>query len=73
MQSGQCGNIFDTKNGAGFMEYNGKAYCEADYAALFAKLCNACKKPLVEDYIVAVDKLWHKGCFGCAVSLCQRK
>ncbi|RKO92858.1 transforming growth factor beta-1-induced transcript 1 protein-like protein, partial [Blyttiomyces helicus] len=60
----QCGKVFDI--GQGFMESDGKAYCEEDFMSLFANPCFGCAKPLLADYVTAVGQKWHRECFGCA-------
>ncbi|KAJ3049794.1 hypothetical protein HK102_012416, partial [Quaeritorhiza haematococci] len=62
---GQCGRTFDAASGVGFMEYDGKAYCQEDYAALFAKTCAGCSKALLDNYMIACGAMWHTGCFKC--------
>ncbi|KAI8852968.1 hypothetical protein BC829DRAFT_383427 [Chytridium lagenaria] len=59
-----CGKLFPP--GAGFLEKDGKAYCEDDYFSLFATLCAGCSKPVVGEYVSAVDREWHPECFTCS-------
>ncbi|KAI9139322.1 LIM domain protein [Paraphysoderma sedebokerense] len=60
----QCGKEFGTN---GFLEHEGKAYCEEDYFNLFAPVCGnpKCEKPIMADTINALGKTWHPGCFVC--------
>ncbi|XP_013392482.1 PDZ and LIM domain protein 5 isoform X2 [Lingula anatina] len=50
----------------GFIEVNGKLYCENDYAKYFAPSCNKCNKPVVGDCINALNQQFHPECFLCA-------
>ncbi|KAL7750703.1 hypothetical protein RI367_004048 [Sorochytrium milnesiophthora] len=59
----QCGKQF---NDGGFMEHEGKAYCEEDYFNLFAPKCGQCQKPVLADTINALGKSWHPACFVCS-------
>lgn len=58
----QCGTKLEDK---GFIEVDGKLYCESDYAKYFAPNCGKCHKPVVGDCIHALDKDWHPDCFTC--------
>ncbi|TPX36723.1 hypothetical protein SmJEL517_g01248 [Synchytrium microbalum] len=60
----QCGKNFGAQEG--FLEHEGKAYCEEDYLNLFAQKCNRCGAGLIGDYIIAMDAYWHQACFSCA-------
>jgi hypothetical protein len=62
----QCGKTFGRDDL--FMQYDGKAYCEDDYASLFAGRCAGCHLFLTTEYITALDKTWHNECFVCSVS-----
>ncbi|ORZ30754.1 hypothetical protein BCR44DRAFT_1443963 [Catenaria anguillulae PL171] len=59
----QCGKPL---TGVGFMEHQGKAYCDEDYFALFAPPCGACGKPVMADCVAALQQSWHPSCFVCA-------
>ena len=48
----------------------GKIYCAADYADLFAPKCTGCKKPCGAGgaggkVLEALGRVWHVGCFSC--------
>ncbi|KAJ1568933.1 hypothetical protein HK405_012098 [Cladochytrium tenue] len=58
-----CGEVF--RAGAGFLEKDGKAYCEADYFQLFSNLCKQCMKPIMGEYVSAMDAEFHIECFVC--------
>ena len=62
----QCGKTFDSE--CLFMQYDGKAYCQEDYASLFAGRCAGCQQNLMGEYISAMDKNWHNECFTCSVT-----
>lgn len=51
-----------------FMECQGKPFCAEDYATIFASRCVHCLKPLLEDYVSALDKSYHVKCFTCSVN-----
>ena len=46
-------------------QHEGQMYCADDYKRLFLLACDKCKQPLLENYITAMDKNWHKDCFVC--------
>lgn len=53
---------------AGFHERKGKPYCRQDFIALFAPKCQGCERPLTDNYLSALQGVWHPECFVCAVS-----
>ncbi|XP_041977738.1 paxillin isoform X2 [Aricia agestis] len=58
----QCGEQFGED---GFHERDGKPYCRADYFDMFAPKCGGCSKPIMENYISALNTQWHPDCFVC--------
>ncbi|CAG5011780.1 unnamed protein product [Parnassius apollo] len=58
----QCGQQFGEE---GFHERDGKPYCRADYFDMFAPKCGGCSKPIMENYISALNTQWHPDCFVC--------
>lgn len=62
----QCGQQFGEE---GFHERDGKPYCRADYFDMFAPKCGGCNKPIMENYISALNTQWHPDCFVCKVSI----
>ncbi|KAL3858007.1 hypothetical protein ACJMK2_012625 [Sinanodonta woodiana] len=58
----QCGRPFGED---GFHEKDGKAYCRADYFEMFAPKCGGCGRPIMENYISALNRHWHPDCFAC--------
>uniref|UniRef100_A0A493T3Y9 Leupaxin n=1 Tax=Anas platyrhynchos platyrhynchos TaxID=8840 RepID=A0A493T3Y9_ANAPP len=51
---------------AGFHERKGKPYCRQDFIALFAPKCQGCERPLTDNYLSALQGVWHPECFVCA-------
>ncbi|XP_036382632.1 paxillin isoform X2 [Megalops cyprinoides] len=58
----QCGAFFGPE---GFHEKDGKAYCRKDYFDMFAPKCGGCARAILENYISALNCLWHPECFVC--------
>ncbi|NWH98059.1 LPXN protein, partial [Tichodroma muraria] len=61
-----CGKVFGDE---GFLERNGKPYCHQDFLALFAPKCQGCERPVTDNYLVALDSVWHTECFVCTECL----
>lgn len=53
---------------AGFLEHNGKPYCHQDFLAMFAPKCQGCERPVIDNYLSALQGVWHAECFVCTVS-----
>jgi hypothetical protein len=54
-----------------YVEYQGKAYCALNVAPCYklarGSICCSCNKPLQENYLKVLGRLYHKGeCFKCA-------
>lgn len=49
----------------GFVEEDGKLYCEADYARLLAPNCARCGQVALGQIVKALDRTWHPHCFLC--------
>ncbi|KAF7486552.1 Hypothetical predicted protein [Marmota monax] len=64
----QCGAFFGPE---GFHEKDGKAYCRKDYFDMFAPKCGGCARAILENYISALNTLWHPECFVCRVRSLQ--
>ncbi|KAI2809505.1 hypothetical protein BLOT_000654 [Blomia tropicalis] len=61
-----CTECVKPLNPYNFYEKNGKPYCEDDYHKLFSPKCAGCKQPIKDNnYIRAMGKDWHPGCFKC--------
>uniref|UniRef100_A0A8C5LLR7 Paxillin n=1 Tax=Leptobrachium leishanense TaxID=445787 RepID=A0A8C5LLR7_9ANUR len=58
----QCGAFFGPE---GFHERDGKAFCRKDYFDMFAPKCGGCTHAILENYISALNTLWHPECFVC--------
>ncbi|KAI6068285.1 Leupaxin isoform X1 [Aix galericulata] len=58
-----CGKVFGDD---GFHERKGKPYCRQDFIALFAPKCQGCERPLTDNYLSALQGVWHPECFVCA-------
>ncbi|XP_077947575.1 paxillin a isoform X2 [Gasterosteus aculeatus] len=58
----QCGAFFGPE---GFHEKDGKAFCRKDYFDMFAPKCGGCARAILENYISALNSLWHPECFVC--------
>lgn len=52
----------------GFHERNGKPYCHRDFLAMFAPKCQGCDRPVTDNYLSALQGVWHPECFVCTVS-----
>ncbi len=55
----------------GFVEEDGKLYCERDFEAFLAPVCFKCKSKILADCCNALDKHFHPECFVCAA--CKQK
>ncbi|XP_035754332.1 leupaxin, partial [Egretta garzetta] len=60
-----CGKVFGDD---GFHERSGKPYCRQDFLAMFALKCQGCDRPVTDNYLSALQGVWHPECFVCAVS-----
>lgn len=57
-----CMSLIDV----GFVEENGKLYCEKDYADYLAPKCHKCHSTILAECCSALDKTYHPECFCCA-------
>ncbi|OAF68607.1 hypothetical protein A3Q56_03616 [Intoshia linei] len=57
-----CSKVFGSE---GFHEYENKPYCTLHYTELLAPKCAFCSKPIIDKYIVVINKTWHRECFKC--------
>ncbi|XP_066490701.1 leupaxin [Tiliqua scincoides] len=62
-----CGNVFEND---GFHEKNGKPYCQKDFLALFSPKCRGCDRPVMDQYLSALNAVWHSECFVCGDCFC---
>ncbi|XP_017694972.1 PREDICTED: leupaxin [Lepidothrix coronata] len=61
-----CGKVFGDE---GFLERNGKPYCCQDFLAMFAPKCQGCERPVTDNYLSALQGVWHPECFVCTECL----
>ncbi|XP_033716622.1 leupaxin isoform X1 [Tursiops truncatus] len=57
-----CGEVFGEE---GFHEKDKKPYCRKDFLAMFSPKCGGCNRPVLENYLSAMDTVWHPECFVC--------
>ncbi|CAF0747191.1 unnamed protein product [Brachionus calyciflorus] len=50
----------------GFVEENGKLYCEKDFETYFAPKCAKCSHTILGECCYALEKTYHSECFVCA-------
>uniref|UniRef100_A0A8D0F7D8 Leupaxin n=1 Tax=Strix occidentalis caurina TaxID=311401 RepID=A0A8D0F7D8_STROC len=55
--------------GGCFHERSGKPYCRQDFLAMFAPKCQGCERPVTDNYLSALQGVWHPECFVCAECL----
>uniref|UniRef100_A0A4W4HD22 Transforming growth factor beta-1-induced transcript 1 protein n=1 Tax=Electrophorus electricus TaxID=8005 RepID=A0A4W4HD22_ELEEL len=58
----KCARTFGDE---GFHDREGQQYCQQCFLALFASRCEGCSQPIMENYISALNALWHPQCFVC--------
>ncbi|XP_078087454.1 leupaxin-like [Mustelus asterias] len=58
----KCGDVFGNE---GYHEKDGKAYCRKDYFNMFAPKCGSCDRPVLDNYLSALNNVWHPECFVC--------
>ncbi|NWS63790.1 LPXN protein, partial [Chunga burmeisteri] len=61
-----CGKVFGDD---GFHERSGKPYCRQDFLAMFAPKCQGCERPVTDNYLSALQGVWHPECFVCVECL----
>uniref|UniRef100_A0A8C8CFV5 LIM zinc-binding domain-containing protein n=1 Tax=Oncorhynchus tshawytscha TaxID=74940 RepID=A0A8C8CFV5_ONCTS len=54
----------------GFHDREGQQYCQQCFLSLFASRCQGCTQPILENYISALNSLWHPQCFVCRECYC---
>ncbi|XP_048381269.2 paxillin-like [Stegostoma tigrinum] len=57
-----CGERFGSE---GYHEKGGKPYCHKDYFNMFAPKCGSCDHPVLDNYLSALNSVWHPECFVC--------
>eukprot|EP00126_Sphaerothecum_destruens_P010105 Sdes_comp20677_c0_seq1m16111 len=63
----QCGKPLKD---SGYLEHEGKAFCETDYQNLVGERCAACSQVITAQYLEALGKKFHPNCFSCF--LCKK-
>ncbi|XP_062974780.1 leupaxin [Elgaria multicarinata webbii] len=63
-----CGKVFSND---GFHEKDGKPYCQKDFQALFSPKCRGCDRPVMSQYLSAMNAVWHPECFVCGDCFCS--
>ncbi|XP_061469019.1 leupaxin [Rhineura floridana] len=63
-----CGTVFSNE---GFHEKDGKPYCKKDFLALFSPKCRGCNRPVMDQYLSALNAVWHSECFVCGDCFCS--
>ncbi|XP_028826148.1 transforming growth factor beta-1-induced transcript 1 protein-like isoform X2 [Denticeps clupeoides] len=58
----KCSRTFGDE---GFHDREGQQYCQQCFLSLFASRCQGCSQPIMENYISALNALWHPQCFVC--------
>uniref|UniRef100_A0A668ARL5 Transforming growth factor beta-1-induced transcript 1 protein n=1 Tax=Myripristis murdjan TaxID=586833 RepID=A0A668ARL5_9TELE len=58
----KCSRAFGEE---GFHDREGQQYCQQCFLTLFASRCQGCSQPILENYISALNSLWHPQCFVC--------
>ncbi|XP_077594993.1 transforming growth factor beta-1-induced transcript 1 protein-like isoform X2 [Stigmatopora nigra] len=58
----KCGGTFGEE---GFHDREGQQFCQQCFLTLFASRCQGCTQPILENYISALNSLWHPQCFVC--------
>ncbi|NXG75483.1 LPXN protein, partial [Baryphthengus martii] len=61
-----CGKVFGDDS---FHERSGKPYCHQDFLAMFAPKCQGCERPVTDNYLSALQGIWHPECFVCTECL----
>ncbi|CAF0724255.1 unnamed protein product [Adineta ricciae] len=49
----------------GFIEENGKLYCEQDFEQFLAPHCSKCSQKILKECVHALEQTWHPECFVC--------
>uniref|UniRef100_UPI00398F3BDD leupaxin-like isoform X2 n=1 Tax=Pristiophorus japonicus TaxID=55135 RepID=UPI00398F3BDD len=60
-----CAHCGDKFGNDGYHEKDGKPYCRKDYFNMFAPKCGSCDRPVLDNYLSALNRVWHPECFVC--------
>ncbi|CAF1563997.1 unnamed protein product [Adineta ricciae] len=60
-----CSNCSTNLIDCGFVEENGKLYCERDFEQFLAPHCAKCSQSILKECVHALEKTWHPECFTC--------
>ncbi|XP_022100389.1 PDZ and LIM domain protein 1-like isoform X3 [Acanthaster planci] len=61
-----CAHCHENLSTQGFVEQNGKVYCEKDFNSLYAPRCAICSRPISQGGCVqAMGNQYHSDCFVC--------
>ncbi|CAF0813109.1 unnamed protein product [Adineta steineri] len=60
-----CSNCSTNLIECGFVEENGKLYCEQDFEQFLAPHCAKCSQAILKECVHALEKTWHPECFTC--------
>lgn len=60
-----CTNCSINLVDCGFVEENGKLYCEKDFEQFLAPHCAKCSETILKECVHALEKTWHPQCFLC--------
>ncbi|CAF1188188.1 unnamed protein product [Rotaria sordida] len=60
-----CSNCSVNLVECGFIEENGKLYCERDFEQYLAPRCAKCSQSILKECVHALEKTWHPECFTC--------
>ncbi|CAF4558687.1 unnamed protein product [Rotaria sp. Silwood1] len=60
-----CSNCSVSLIECGFVEENGKLYCERDFEQYLAPRCAKCSQSILKECVHALEKTWHPECFTC--------
>ncbi|KAM6460635.1 leupaxin isoform 2-T2 [Liasis olivaceus] len=63
-----CGTVFGND---GFHVKDGKPYCQKDFQSIFSPKCRGCDRPVMNQYLSALNAVWHPECFVCRDCFCS--
>ncbi|KAK9410281.1 LPXN: Leupaxin [Crotalus adamanteus] len=63
-----CGTVFGD---GGYHVKDGKPYCQKDFQSIFSPKCRGCDRPVMNQYLSALNAVWHPECFVCRDCCCS--